>query len=313
MRAVILGGSGFIGTALSGQLLDAGWQVVIPSRNPEKGRFLMPQGHSFDISFVPWDGQDTAHLARHLAGADAVINLAGESIADGRWSGDRKSRIRDSRIRTGQALMAALRTMETTPSVLVQGSAVGYYGARPTVVSPETFSEFSSSGEGFLASVARDWEASTKEAESMGIRRVIIRTGVVLGIEGGALPKFLPPFRFYLGGPVGSGNQGISWIHRQDAAGGIMHLLQCDECVGPYNLTAPTPVSMTDFCDTLGRTLRRPSWLPVPGFVLRLLYGEMAEETILQGQYALPNRLADAGYQFRFPDLANALAGILTP
>lgn len=311
MRAVILGGTGFIGTALSGVLLDADWQVTIPSRHPEKGRFLIPQGHSYSVSFVPWDARSADQLAKHLTGCDAVINLAGASIAESRWTDTQKARILDSRIRTGEVLVAALHTLETLPEVLIQGSAVGYYGGVQDIQPPSRFAEFSSPGEGFLASVAKDWEASTAEAESMGIRRVVIRTGVVLDHDGGALQKFLPPFKAFIGGPLGSGNQGFSWIHREDAAHGIRYLMENRTCAGPYNLTAPAPVSMADFCAELGRAMGRPSWLPVPGFALRLLLGEMAEEIILQGQYALPQRLTDAGYRFRHPDLGESLRNIL--
>ncbi|WBF67070.1 TIGR01777 family oxidoreductase [Desulfovibrio subterraneus] len=311
MRALILGGSGFIGTALSGHLLDKGWQVVIPSRNPEKGRFLIPQGHSLDVSFVMWDGNDALSLAKYCEGADAIINLAGESIAAARWTDDQKRRIRQSRVQTGEVLIKALKELQTLPEVLIQGSAVGYYGGSQTLAGPDAFTEFSPSGQGFLASVARDWEASTLEAERMGIRRAVIRTGVVLGPGEGALQKFISPFSYFAGGPLGTGQQGFSWIHRDDTAGAIAHIIENKDCAGPFNLTAPMPVTMLDFCNTLGRVMNRPSWLPVPGFMLRLMLGEMAEELILQGQFALPGRLVGAGYSFRFNDLENALRDIL--
>ncbi|UZP67188.1 TIGR01777 family oxidoreductase [Desulfovibrio mangrovi] len=312
MRAVILGGSGFIGTALSGLLLDKGWQVVIPSRNPEKGRFLIPQGHSMDVSFVLWDGNDPHTLAKYCEGADAIINLAGENIATARWTEEQKQRIRLSRVQTGEVLIKALNVLTVLPEVLVQGSAIGYYGGSQTLAGPDAYTEFSPSGEGFLASVAKDWEASTVEAEQMGIRRIITRTGVVLGPNEGALQKFLPPFRYFAGGPLGTGQQGFSWIHRDDTAGAIAHLIENKDCAGPYNLTAPTPVTMRDFCSALGRVMNRPSWLPVPGFMLRLMLGEMAEELVLQGQFALPGRLSGTGYNFRFTDLEDALRNILT-
>lgn len=312
MRAVILGGSGFIGTTLSNLMLDRGWQVVIPSRSPEKGRFLIPKGHSFDVSFVPWDGNDPTQLAKYFTGADAIINLSGENIAASRWTEQHKERIRTSRIQTGISVIKAFQLVESLPEVLVQGSAVGYYGGCDHMESAVAFSESSPAGEGFLASVAQEWEESTAKAEQLGVRRVIIRSGVVLGPEGGALQKFLPPFRMFAGGPIGSGNQGFSWIHKHDAAAGIIHLIENKTCSGPFNLTSPAPVSMSDFCRILGKTLNRPSWLPVPAFALRMLLGEMAEEMLLQGQYALPERLCSTGYTFTYPDLTDALHNILT-
>ncbi len=316
MRAVILGGTGFIGTALSGFLLDKGWMVTVPSRSPEKGRFIVPKGHSLNISFVPWNGTDPQVLMKHLSGCTALVNLVGESIAAGRWTAERKERILASRVNTGKAIMTAFKEMqalsEPLPQVLVQASAVGYYGCSEQLKSPSDYEEFAPHGKGFLAAVARQWEDSTAGAESMGVRRVIVRTGVVLG-PGGALRKFIPPFRMFLGGRLGSGNQGFSWIHRDDAAMAIVHLMENEACAGPYNLTAPDPKSMSDFCRVLGAAMNRPSWLPVPRFALRLLLGEMAEELILQGQYAMPGRLTASGYTFAYPNLAGALRQILQP
>lgn len=303
MRTVILGGTGFIGGALSGLLVEQGHEVVIPSRDPE--RHANRRGDK--VVLKAWDARDPQALARLFEQADAVVNLVGESIAARNWSEEQKTRIRDSRLRVGEAVVEAFRLAESKPAVLVQASAVGYYGPR----GDELLDEDSEPGEGFLAEVASAWERSTAAVEDMGVRRPIARTGMVLGRRGGALEKFVTPFRFFVGGPLGSGRQWISWIHLQDEIGAIRHLLLTEGLSGPFNLCAPNPLTMADFAQAIGRAMRRPSWLPAPAFALKALMGQMAEELILSGQRVLPRRLLAAGYKFHYPEAGQALTDLL--
>lgn len=301
MRAIIAGGTGFIGQELVRELHGAGWEIVVLSRSPGKVADVFGQG----VIGMRWDGGDWASL---LGPDTAIVNLAGENIAAGRWTAGVKRRILESRVNAGQALTAAVRAAPAKPGVFVQASAVGYYGPRGDTTVDET----TESGTGFLAEVCRAWEASTQDIEAMGVRRVVIRTGMVLG-HGGALARMLPPFRWFVGGPPGTGRQGASWIHLADEAGAIRFLMEEPEARGAYNLTAPTPVRFRKFARILGQTLHRPYRLNVPAFALRLLFGEMADEVLLSGQLALPARLIEAGYRFRYPDLEGALKDLLAP
>lgn len=312
MKSVITGGSGFIGSTLTRSLLAGGGQVAIVSRDVERGtrELTGPRTgtatarqalESGDLRVVSWDD-----MPGEVDGADAVINLAGASIFGGRWTDSQKKRIVSSRLKAGQAVMEALTKAKKKPPVLVQGSAVGYYGA-----GREPVDESTPPGEGFLAETARQWEDSTKEAEAMGVRRVIVRTGVVLGRDGGALEQFVRPFKFFAGGVIGSGKQWLSWVHMDDEVGAIEFLMGREDLSGPFNLCAPEPENMTDFVRTLGRALQRPAWLPVPEFAVKAALGEMGEELILSGQRVLPKRLQESGYTFRFPKLRKALDDLL--
>ncbi|QGY39157.1 TIGR01777 family protein [Pseudodesulfovibrio cashew] len=299
MRAIIAGGTGFIGQSLITELQENGWDIVVLSRSPGKVASIFGSG----VIGMRWDNGDWPDL---LGPETVIVNLAGENIAAGRWTRARKERILNSRIKAGERIVEVVRRSGVAPAALIQASAVGYYGPRGT----ELIDETADSGDGFLAEVTRRWEASTLALEEMGVRRVIIRTGVVLG-NGGALERMLPPFRFFLGGPLGSGLQGVSWIHMADEVGAIRFLMENEETSGAYNLTAPTPVRFRKFARILGQTLNRPHWLKVPAFVLRLLFGDMADEALLSGQLVLPARLLRAGYGFRFPNLEEALADLL--
>jgi len=299
MRAIIAGGTGFIGQALVIALRDAGWDIVVLSRSP--GKVAEVFGHG--VIGMRWDGSGWLDL---LGPDTAVVNLAGENIAAGRWTGEVKRKILESRVNAGRALVKAVGEAPAKPGVFVQASAVGYYGPRGDNPVDET----AESGTGYLAEVCRAWEASTAEVEAMGVRRVVVRTGMVLG-HGGALARMLPPFRFFLGGPPGSGEQGVSWIHLDDEVGAIRFLMENSEARGAYNLTAPAPVRFRKFARILGQTLGRPYRLKTPAFALRLLFGEMADEVLLSGQLALPARLTGAGYVFRHPELEGALADLL--
>ncbi|GIV77382.1 MAG: epimerase [Litorilinea sp.] len=301
MRILITGGSGLIGRALCQALIAEDHQVIVLSRQP--GRVShMPQG----VQVVQWDAQSGAGWSSFLEGADAVINLAGESIAAGRWTAERKARIRRSRIQAGQAVVDALRQVQKRPQVLLQASAVGYYGPR----GDEIVTEDTPPGRDFLAQVCVDWEQSTAPAEELGVRRVILRTGIVLSNDGGAFPRIVLPFRFFAGGPLGSGRQWWPWIHMDDQVGAMRFLLTHPDARGPFNLSAPEPVTNREFARQLGQVMGRPALLPTPAFALKLALGEMST-ILLDGQRAVPHRLQEAGYQFRFPTLQPALAQLV--
>ncbi|HEX5760904.1 MAG TPA: TIGR01777 family oxidoreductase [Thermoanaerobaculia bacterium] len=301
MRVLITGGTGLIGSALARDLAAAGHEVVVLTRDPAKATGLAP-----GVAAAPWDGR-TAEGWGHLAsGAGAIVHLAGENIGAGRWTAARQRRIRDSRVRSGEAVLAAIRAASPRPGVLVQASAVGYYGPR----GDEPVDESARPGDDFLARVCIEWEASTAEAEALGVRRPVVRTGVVLAREGGALPKMLLPFRLFAGGPVGSGRQVLSWIHLADEVGAIRFLLERAGAGGPFNLTAPEPVANREFARAAGRTLGRPAFMPAPAPALRLALGEMAD-MLLTGQRAVPKRLRELGYPFRFPAIEPALQDLL--
>lgn len=301
MRVVITGGTGFIGRQLTQSLTASGHTVVVLTRSPS-GR---PATDS--VRYAKWDGRSGSAWAQHLDGADAVVNLAGENIADGLWTKDRRQRILESRLLAGQACLEALHQVRRLPTVFVQASAVGYYGDRDDII----LGEEAPPGTGFLAEVAERWEASTAPVETMGVRRVIIRTAVVLGRQGGAFPRMLPPFRWYLGGPLGSGQQWFPWIHVQDEVGAIRWLMECPGLSGPFNLVAPGIVTQSTWAEALGFSLGRPARLRVPVWFLRLALGAMAKELFLASARVVPGRLLESGYVFRFPSLSDALADLL--
>ncbi len=310
MKAIILGGTGFIGSELTRCMLRKGWDVVIPSRSPEKYKERGLFSAYGEVEYALWDAKSATGLAEIIAGADAVVNLVGESVAAGPWTEERKSRIRDSRIQAGQAVTQAVAEASARPKVLVQGSAVGFYGSRGDAICTEHTAP-PHPGVSFLADTARDWEASTAGVEAKGVRRVVVRTGMVLDVEGGALEQFMAPFRFFLGGRIGSGKQWISWIHRRDQAQAIVFCIENSACKGVYNFTAPEAVTNAQFSKILGRVMGRPSWLRVPELPLKLLLGEMARELVLSGQRVVPERLRAQGYSFTFPELRPALLDIV--
>jgi uncharacterized protein (TIGR01777 family) len=307
MQVVIAGGSGLIGRAVARALAGEGRDVVVLSREPRRIATALPPG----VRAAPWDGRTAAGWVELLAPGAALLNLAGEGIAGGRWTAARKRRIRDSRVDSGAAMVAAVQLAAAdgrAPAVLAQASAVGYYGDG----GDREMTEDRPPGDGFLAAVSQDWEAASGEVEAHGVRRVLLRTGIVLAREDGALAKLLPAFRAGLGGPLGDGRQWFPWIHLADEVAAILFLLANPATHGAYNLCAPRPVTSRDFARTLGRRLHRPSALRVPAPALRLLLGEMAG-SLLAGQRAIPRRLLDAGFAFRFPDLDPALADLLEP
>ncbi len=302
-RILITGATGFIGRAAVDDLAVAGFEVVAVGRDPAKIRSL------FDgrVQAAAWDGRTAAGWGELADGARAIINLAGDNLAEGRWTRRKKARILDSRVHAGEAVTEAVAAARVKPRVVIQASAMGYYGSR----GDEELRESSSPGTGFLADVVECWEGSTLAVESMGVRRAIVRSGLVFGPGGGALPPMLLPFRFFAGGPVGSGRQWVSWIHRSDEVRIFRFLLEREDLSGVFNAAAPVPLKQKDLCRALGHAMRRPCWLPVPAFAMKLLFGEKASETLLAGQRLVPERLLQAGFTFRFSTADEALQDIL--
>lgn len=305
MRIAVAGGSGFIGRALSRRLVDMGHQVTVLTRNPGEARTRLVS----HVSTARWQGNEESHdqLAMMLDGCGAVINLSGHSVATGRWTREVQTHIRRSRIGSTELLVSALEGLSQKPQVLINASAIGYYGPR----GQETLNEDAPSGTGFLAAMCRAWEAAAAGAERLGVRVVIPRIGVVLGLQGGALARMLPIFRLGLGGPLGSGRQWMSWIHISDLVEALVFALGNEAVHGPVNVTAPYPVTNQEFAETLARILEKPAWLRTPSIVLRLAYGQMADELLLTGQRVMPRRLSAFGFQFRYPYLREALRNLL--
>jgi uncharacterized protein len=301
MNIVIAGGSGFLGTALTEALgTDAHEVTILTRHNP-------PPTARPRVSFVSWtpDGS-SGTWARAINGADAVINLAGESIAAKRWSAAQKQKLRDSRLLATRSLTTAIREAARVPAAFISGSAVGYYGNR----GEETLTETSPPGSDFLAGLAKEWEAAASDVAQV-TRVVLIRTGIVLDREGGALPKMLPPFKMFVGGPLGSGTQYMPWIHKNDWVRLVSWTFTHEGARGPLNATGPAPVTNTEFSKALGRVLNRPSLLPAPAFALRIALGETADARRLSGQRALPVRATDLGFSFRYANIDDALAIVL--
>jgi uncharacterized protein (TIGR01777 family) len=301
MRILIAGATGTIGRRLVEHLIQHGHLLTVLSRQPYKPPTLPAK-----INFAQWDAKTAAGWGHLVAEVEAVINLAGAGIADARWTEARKLLIRDSRIQAGQAVVEAIQAADKKPEVLIQASAVGYYGPHQDGL----ITEEAAPGNDFLAAVGQDWEASTAPVETMGVRRVIIRTGVVLDVKGGAFPKMLLPFRLFAGGPIGSGRQWFPWIHYYDEVNAIRFLMEHKAAGGPFNLTAPNPLTNRQFAKVLGQTLKRPAFAPAPSIVFKLLFGEMST-VLLEGQQAVPRRLLELGYEFKFPTAEAALADLL--
>jgi uncharacterized protein (TIGR01777 family) len=294
MRIVVAGGSGFLGRALVAHLGGEGHQLRVLTRTPRDAH---------DVAWSPGGG--AADWVAEIADADAVINLAGEPIAEGRWSAARKQAIRSSRRHATRALVAAIQAVPRPPRVFISSSAVGIYGNRGN----EPVTEESTPGSDFLASVCLDWEAAARDA-AVTSRLVLIRTGLVLAREGGALPRLALPFRFYAGGRLGSGRQYVSWIALDDWMAMVAWALEQNAVTGPLNLTAPQPMTNAQFARVLGRVIHRPAAMPTPAFALRLALGEMADAMILGGQRVLPAKAQALGYQFRYSDLEAALRAV---
>ncbi|HET7712884.1 MAG TPA: TIGR01777 family oxidoreductase [Thermoanaerobaculia bacterium] len=298
MKIVVAGGSGFIGSALVGHLVERGDEVVILTRDPRQVR--VGRG-------VEWSPPTIGSWTREVKSADAVVNLAGESIGEGRWTDERKRRLVRSRIDSTNALVAALKEHPAEERAFISASAVGFYGSR----GDEALDENASQGRGFLADLTREWESVAGEATTVA-RVVIARFGVVLGSDGGALAKMLLPFRLGLGGPIGNGQQWMSWIHRDDVVRFIEWALADGGARGIYNVTSEEPVRNREFTRALGKALRRPAVLPVPGFALRALFGQMADEVLVAGQRVVPRRATAEGFTFSYPSIDAALQEIFS-
>jgi uncharacterized protein len=302
MKIVISGATGFLGRPLTDALVNDGHAVVVLTRGPGSA--------DASVRRVTWHPDGSAGgWAAELENAGAVINLAGESIAGRRWSPSHKQRILESRLLATKSLLEAIRRASTPPSLLVGGSAVGYYGP----LGDEIATEDTPAGHDFLASVCVKWEAEAMRASSARTRVVCIRTGIVLERDGGALPQMLPPFWFGAGGPVGSGRQFWPWIRRQDWIDLVRFAIANAAVVGPLNATAPQPVMNKEFAKALGRAMHRPAFMPAPGFALKLLLGEMAEGLLLSGQRAVPAKAQKLGFKFKYEKLDDALADLFGP
>jgi hypothetical protein len=296
MKIVIAGATGFIGSILSDRLWNELHSLVLLSRKPPAEVGVTQK------QWFAWEPPAGGEWERAIDGADGIINLAGEPIAEKRWTADQKRKLRASRIDVTRALVNAIGKAKTKPRFLLSGSAVGYYGAR----GDETVTEGSTPGDDFLSRLCVEWEAEARKAEAYDVRVARIRTGIVLDKSRGALKKIVPPFKMFFGGPLGSGKQWMPWIHIEDEIGLILFLMQNENARGAFNATAPNPVTMEEFAKTLGDVLRRPSWVSVPGSMLALTLGEMAD-MLLSGQRAVPEAAAKLGFQFQYPTLRTAL------
>jgi uncharacterized protein (TIGR01777 family) len=305
MNIIITGGTGVIGRALTTELAQAGHTITIFSRNPQK---IVPGAQT-----ARWELDNFQTWLPHIEAADAVVHLAGENLAgEGffptRWTSKRKQRIVESRINTGQALVEAIQKVANKSQVFIQSSAIGYYGSR----GDEILNETDKPGHDFLSQTCLAWENSTEALDSMGVRRAIIRTGIVLTPNSGALSRLLLPYRMFVGGPFGNGKQWYSWIHIADEVAAIKFLIENQEASGAFNLTAPNPLPNRDFGKILGKVLKRPSLVPVPKFAMKAAFGEVAT-VVVDGQRVLPSRLQELGYKFQFPELEPALRDLLAP
>ncbi|MEJ5252212.1 MAG: TIGR01777 family protein [Chthonomonadetes bacterium] len=302
MHVAVAGGSGFIGRALVAEILQAGHEVTVLTRDASRAQGRVPDG----AQIAQWSPDQPETITDLLSRVDAVVNLSGESVAAQRWTPEFKQKLVDSRVNSTRALVQAMRLAEPRPGVLVNASAVGIYGNR----GEEELTETSPPGTGFLAELAIRWEGAADEARELGMRVCKLRIGIVLGGGGGALEKMLLPFRLFVGGPFGSGRQWFPWIHLADVTGITLHALTNSAVEGAVNAVAPGIVQLGEFCKALGRVMGRPSWLPVPGFALKLVAGELGE-SLLWSQRVIPQVALQTGYQFRYPQVEEALRQVL--
>ncbi|MEH2116306.1 thylakoid membrane protein ThyD [Nostoc sp.] len=305
MKVAITGATGFVGNLLVQRLHAKGHKIVVLTRNTAFAQKVFPSEAFPNIEIVAYTPNASGSWQNVIASCDGVVNLAGESIAEGRWTPERKQEILNSRKLGTQKIVEAIANANPKPNVLINGSAIGYYGTSETA----TFDETSLSGNDFLAQVCQAWEAEATKVKDSGVRLVILRFGIVLG-NGGALGKMIPPFKLFAGGPIGSGRQWFSWIHVDDLVNLIVQALTKSEIEGIYNATAPNPVRMVDLSQTLGQVMNRPSWLPVPAFAIEALLGDGAI-VVLEGQQVIPKRTVETGFEYKYPNLQSALTQIL--
>lgn len=302
MRVIISGATGFIGRALCRELHND-YELVALTRDARRASAAL----KYCDTIVEWDARTTSGWAGQVEGAYAVISLAGENLAADRWTPPIKTSILQSRTNSAGAIADAVEVARNKPRMVIQASAVGYYGSR----SDETLTEDSPSGDGFLAEVCRRTESVAARVVRQNVRCVRLRTGIVLDSRGGVLPRLMRPFRFFLGGRIGSGAQWVSWISLADTVRAIRFLLESRDMQGPFNICSPKPVTQREFGRELGEAIHRPAWGVLPAFAARLAFGEMADELLLASQQAIPKRLLEAGFQFKYPDLRTALEAII--
>ncbi|MBS0018511.1 MAG: TIGR01777 family oxidoreductase [Arthrospira sp. SH-MAG29] len=305
MKVAITGATGFVGSHLVEQLHSLGYQIVVLTRNPDRGRRVFPITNYPQVEIVGYTPTESGSWQNAIAGCDGVVNLAGAPIADERWTEARKRELYQSRVIQTQKLVAACTKATPKPQVLVSTSAIGYYGTSETA----TFDESSPPGKDFLADLCQQWEAAAAPVQNSDIRLVILRFGIVLGI-GGALGKMLTPFKLFAGGPLGSGQQWFSWIHISDLVNLIRFSLENPQVEGVLNATAPNPVRMNELCQQMGQIMNRPSWLPVPSFALEMLLGDAAI-VVLEGQQVLPLRPQSYNFPYQYSTVKPALEEIL--
>lgn len=299
MQVVIAGGTGLIGSHISQLLKEAGHTYTILSRKPPA---------DLKEHYVKWTGTDSREIAQCISGADAIVNLAGANIGEKRWKPARKNLIRSSRVQSGQTLAEAVKSAKCVPKVFVQASAVGIYG---NLCGPECLSEKMPPGSDFLASVCVDWESSIEGLENQGVRLVTARFGIVLSTAGGALPRMMHPFKLGLGAALGTGKQPFPWIHLHDAARAVLFALEQEDMLGPFNIASPSTTNNAEFSFALARALGRPLFPAIPSFVIRRMFGEMAD-LLLCGQNATSKKLQAKGFSFSFPHMELALADLLS-
>ena len=306
MKIAISGATGFVGSRLVERLHTEGHRILVLTRNPTFAQKVFPSPAFPNLEIIAYTPSVSGTWQDSIAGCDSVVNLAGEPIAEGRWTPERKQEILNTRKLGTQKIVEAIAKANPHPTVLVNTSAIGYYGTSETA----SFDEDSASGNDFLSQVCREWEAAATKVKDTNVRLVILRFGIVLG-NGGALGKMITPFKLFAGGPIGSGQQWFSWIHLDDIVSLIIQALTKPTMEGVYNATAPQPVRMNDLSTTMGNVMNRPSWLPVPGFAIEAILGDGAK-VVLEGQKVLPKRTLESGFEYQYPNLQSALTQILT-
>ena len=305
MKIAISGATGFVGSRLVKRLHTEGHKILVLTRNTTFAQKVFPSQAFPNLEIISYTPGVSGSWQDSIAGCDGVVNLAGEPIAEGRWTPERKQEILNTRKLGTQKIVEAIAKANPQPTVLVNTSAIGYYGTSETA----SFDEDSASGNDFLAQVCQEWEAEASKVKDANVRLIILRFGIVLG-NGGALGKMITPFKLFAGGPIGSGQQWFSWIHLDDIVSLIIQALTKPTMEGVYNATAPQPVRMNDLSTTMGNVMNRPSWLPVPGFAIEAILGDGAK-VVLEGQQVLPKRTLESGFEFQYPNLPSALKHIL--
>lgn len=302
-QILVAGATGLIGQELTRALIDAGFKVLVLTRNPN----LVKKEFSSGISYIQWHSEFTTWLVREVEKSYAIINLAGEGIANSRWTRRRRMQLIRSRLGTTRALAKACHYASKKPEVFVQGSATGFYPLSDN----EIFNEDSAPGHSFLSRLTSDWEAVARHELPSDIRLVLVRTGIVLSNDGGMLPKLMKPIKLFMGGWFGSGNQKVSWIHIRDEVNAIIHLMLKPEAHGAFNLVAPNPISQKLLVKEVAKKLRRAAWISIPAPIVKLILGQMAEELLLKGNYVESTRLSSQGYEFNFNSIDSALDDLI--